>query len=165
MSSEIRHKMLAGNLQTTNYKLPTKGGFTLLEILIVLGLMVVIIGIGSFAGVNFYKTFALNSERDIVVSSLVKARNKAMNNFNESQQGLHIDATGYTIFQGSSYALRNQTYDELMSKNNFVTSSGLQDIVFDKLTGNLTTAEGSIVLSTSDGSRTISLNNEGRIDW
>ena len=88
-----------------------------------------------------------------------------MNNFNESQQGLHIDATGYTIFQGSSYALRNQTYDELMSKNNFVTSSGLQDIVFDKLTGNLTTAEGSIVLSTSDGSRTISLNNEGRIDW
>jgi len=157
--------MLASNLQTTNYNLKTKQGFTFIELLVVVAIMVMISGLGLFISLDFYKTYALNSERDIVVSIFMKARNRAANNFNESGHGIYINSDGYTVFQGSSYVSRNQTYDELIKRAYSVTSSGLQEIVFEQLTGNLTTSAGDVTLSNGVKSINISLNSEGRINW
>lgn len=142
-----------------------KQGFSLIELLIVIAIIVVISGLGLFVGLDFYKTYALNSERDIVTSVLMKARNRAANNLNESPHGLYIDSNGYTIFQGISYALRDQSHDEPIKRNNAVNVSGLQEVVFEQLSGNLTTTEGEITLSNGARSIIISLNNEGRINW
>ncbi len=118
-----------------------------------------------FIGLDFYKTYAISSERDIVIGVLMKARNKASNNFNQSSHGIFIDSTGYTVFQGTSYASRNQAYDELIKRNNSVTASGLSEIVFEQLTGSLITLQGDITLTNNVKSINISLNNEGRINW
>ena len=142
-----------------------KKGFSLIELLVVVAIIVVISGLGLFVGLDFYKTYALSSERDIVIGILMKARNRAANNFNESGHGIYINSDGYTVFQGSSYASRNQTYDELIKRINSVTSSGLQEIVFEQLTGNLTTSAGDVMLSNGVKSINISLNSEGRINW
>lgn len=140
-------------------------GFTLIELLIVVAITVIISSLGLFLNLDFYKTYALSSERDIVVGILMKARNKAANNFNQSAHGVFVDTNGYTIFKGSSYALRNASYDELIKRNNSVTASGIQEVVFEQLTGGLTTLEGDIVLDNNVKSVNISLNNEGRINW
>ncbi len=140
-------------------------GLTLIEVLIVVAIIVTISGLGLFVGLDFYKTHALNSERDIIVSILMKTRNKAANNFNESPHGVYIDSDGYTIFQGASYALRNQSYDEFIKRTNAVSASGLQEMVFEQLTGSLTTAAGDVTLSNGIKSTNISLNSEGRINW
>jgi len=140
-------------------------GFTLIEFLIVMTITAVIVGVGSFAGYDFYKTYALNAERDVLVSSLAKARNQSMNNLNESVHGVFIDANGYTVFQGSSYASRDQAYDELIKGNSLVTLTGIKEVTFEKLSGDLTTPEGDIDLSNGTRSTIISLNNEGRIEW
>lgn len=145
--------------------LSCRQGVSLIEVLIIVAIIVVISGLGLFVSLDFYKTYALNSERDTVVAILIKARNRAANNFNESKHGVYIDSTGYTIFQGSSYALRNQAYDELLKRNSSVNSSGLQEVVFEQLTGSLTTLEGDIAISNNVKSINISLNNEGRINW
>ena len=142
-----------------------KKGFSLIELLIVVAIIVVISGLGLFVSLDFYKTYALNSERDIVVGILMKARNKAANNFNQSAHGVFVDSTGYMVFQGSSYASRNTSYDELIKRNNSVTASGLSEIVFEQLTGGLTTSEGDVTLNNNVKSINISLNNEGRINW
>jgi len=128
-------------------------------------IIVIISGLGLFVGLDFYKTFALNSERDIVVGIIMKSRNKAANNFNESPHGVYVDVSGYTIFQGATYASRDQSYDEMIKRNSVVTASGLQEMVFEQLSGGLTTAEGDITLSNGAKSVTISMNNEGRINW
>lgn len=143
----------------------SKTGFSLVELLIVVAIIVVVSGLGLFVSLDFYKTYALNSERDIVIGILMKARNRATNNFNESRHGIFIDSTGYTIFQGTSYALRNTSYDELIKRSNSVTATGVSEIVFEQLTGSLTTGEGDITLSNNVKSINISLNNEGRINW
>jgi prepilin-type N-terminal cleavage/methylation domain-containing protein len=140
-------------------------GFTLIEFLIVLTIIAILVSIGSFAGYDFYKSYALNAERDVLVSSLIKARNQAVNNLNESPHGVFIDSNGYTLFEGSSYASRDPAYDELIKSNSLMTLTGLEEIVFDQLTGNLTTLEGNIDLSNGTRSAVISLNNEGRIEW
>lgn len=139
-------------------------GVTLIEVLIVVAIIVIISGLGLFVGIDFYKTYALNSERDIIVSILMKTRNKAANNFNESPHGVYIDSSGYAIFQGVSYASRNQSYDEFIKRTNAVSASGLQEMVFEQLTGSLTTAAGDVTLSNGVKSINISLNSEGRID-
>ena len=142
-----------------------KKGFSLIELLIVVAIIVVISGLGLFVSLDFYKTYALSSERDIVIGILMKARNKAANNFNQSAHGVFVDPDGYTIFQGSSYASRNTSYDEFVKRNNSITASGLSEIVFEQLTGGLTTSEGDVTLSNNVKSINISLNNEGRINW
>lgn len=155
------------SLKVFSYKknLSCRQGVSLIEVLIIVAIIVVISGLGLFVSLDFYKTYALNSERDAVVAILIKARNRAANNFNESKHGVYVDSNDYIIFQGSSYALRNQTYDELLKKNNSINSSGLQEVVFEQLTGNLTTLEGDITLSNNVKSINISLNSEGRINW
>jgi len=140
-------------------------GFSLIELLIVVAIIVVISGLSLFVGLDFYKTYALNSERDIVVGILMKIRNKAANNFNQSAHGVFIDSNGYTMFQGPSYALRNASYDEFVKRNSSVTESGLGEIVFEQLTGSLTSSAGDITLNNNVKSINISLNDEGRINW
>ena len=108
-------------------------GFSLVELLIVVAIIVTISGLGLFVGLDFYKTYALNSERDVMIGILMKARNKAANNFNQSAHGMFINSNGYTVFQGPSYASRNGAYDEFVARNNSVTESGLNEIVFEQL--------------------------------
>lgn len=140
-------------------------GFTLIELLIVVAIVIIISCLSLFVGLDFYKSHALSSEREVVVNILMKARNNALNNVNQSPHGVYIDSNGYTIFQGSSYAMRDMNYDEFIDINAVITSSGLQEIVFEQLSGDLTTPEGSINLTSNERSVTISLNNEGRINW
>lgn len=145
-------------------KLQTKNGFTLIELLVVVAIAIMISGLGLVINLDFYKIYALNLERDIVINIFIKARNRATSNFNESRYGIYINFDGYTVFQGSSYASRNQTYDELIKRSRSITSSGLQEIVFEQLTGNLTTNTGDVILSNNAKSINISLNSEGRIN-
>ena len=50
-------------------------GFTLVEILIAIALLIVILSLGLFISFDFYKNYAFRSEKNIIVSILQKARN------------------------------------------------------------------------------------------
>lgn len=161
MSNKYRKSLFA----LSTGKQATKQGFTLIEILVVVAIMVMIIGMGFSINFDFYKTYALSSERDIVIGVLMKARNKAANNFNQSAHGVFVNQNGYTMFQGPSYVSRNTSYDELIKRNNSVAVSGIQEIIFEQLTGSLTSSAGDVTLDNGAKSVNISLNSEGRINW
>lgn len=139
-------------------------GITIIETLVVLAIVAVVSGLGFFIGIDFYKMYALNSERDNLVSVLRRARSLSVNNFNQSAHGVYIELNRYTIFQGNSYAGRQAAYDQVFNVSPSVAIGGLQEIVFSQLSGDAS-ASTTIVLNNNRSSRLISTNYEGRINW
>lgn len=142
---------LAGNL-----------GFTLVEVVVVIAITTALAGLGLWASMGLYRSYALNAEEDIVASLLARARAYAMHNVGQSAHGLYFGSGEYVLFRGSSYALRNIQYDESTPVAYAITSTGLSEVVFAPLTGEANPA-GDIVLTDQRRSVIITVNNEGRI--
>jgi prepilin-type N-terminal cleavage/methylation domain-containing protein len=152
-------------------------GFTLVEILITIGLLVMIASLGLFISFDFYKGYSFRSERSTIVSVLQKARSQSMDNINEKRHGVHFQGNPlkYVIFECegcTSYSGSNSMDNPVDAAYSIsVTNPSLPfDVVFDQLTGdcvssNCSTNPLSINISDSGKQYTISVNNQGRIDW
>lgn len=141
-----------------------ESGFTLIEVLVVLALTTALFGLGAGVGGNFYNNQTLISERDNIVGMLRNARNRAMDNANQTSHGVYIGAGGYTEFDGASYASRNTDYDATFPRYPKVTITGPSEIVFAAMEG-ISNVSGTISVSSGAGTVGISINNEGRISW
>lgn len=141
-------------------------GFTILEIIVVVAILTIVFGYAVGAGSNFYFNQALIGERDSLVGMLRSARNRALDNVNQLSHGVYVStSTGrYIVFDGASYASRNQAYDLAFPKSGAVAASGPVEIVFAALDGT-SNVSGTITLTASAGSANISVNSEGRISW
>lgn len=139
-------------------------GFTLIEILIVISILSILVGLGLFIGIDFYRGYNLRLERNVAASVLQKARNQSMNNIGQSNHGVYIKDNGFTIFQGPSYVGRNISFDQTILSNPSITRSGLNEIVFSQLSGQ-SNASGTIILNNGTSSTTINVNYEGAISW
>src|ERR1039458_2199647 len=69
----------------------TTNGFTLIEVLVVMGILAILSTMGYLITIDFYKSYAFNAERDTIVSLLQKARAASLSNINESPHGVYFD--------------------------------------------------------------------------
>ena len=139
-------------------------GFTLVEVIIVVGMMTVLALFTVVITAGSYTRNVLESERDSVVSFLWRARARAIHNINQTGHGLFITTSSYIVFQGNSYAARSSTLDEVFPKSGGITSSGLSEIVFQPPEGS-SASTGTITLTNQAKSAMIIINGEGQIDW
>lgn len=150
-------------------RLPSKynytKGFTLIEILITLAIILTLAGTGLIFGLQQYRFYVLQYETDNIISMLRSARSKAMNNINDSNHGVYFNTNNYIVFQGSSYDSRNAAYDEILQKSPIINITGETEIVFKKLRGDTSTGSGEVNISNGAKTKTITLNDEGRISW
>lgn len=156
-------------------KTSTRSGFTLLEILVVMGLVLMVVAFGLIVSFDDYRGFTFRNERDIVVNVIQKARSQAMNNMcfgstctDGKPHGVYFGTTGqYIIFQGTTYASRDNAVDEVIeSKDNASTVTGLTSVVFNTVRGDAVTTGGSTLTVTQHGrSSTITIEPEGRVWW
>ncbi len=151
-----------------------KGGFTLIEMIIAIAILVFIFSFGIFISINSYKGYIFRSEKAVVVSILERARSRALNNMFETSHGVCFVSPNYIIFRGSSCDPADPL-NEVIPANTSVSITGLEEIspvVFEQLSGKLIpqlspqSQEYEIELE-QDGRapETISINNEGRINW
>lgn len=138
-------------------------GFTLIEILVVTVLMAMIFSLGFFVSFNSYKRYISSSEKEMLVTLLYKARNMAQNNVNGTSHGVHIDPSRYVLFQGTSYN-QNELSNQIFEKSAAIAVSGLLEVIFEPLSGNPNTT-GVITIAHDVETKTITILNEGRIDW
>ena len=151
-------------------------GFSLIEILIVIGLFAMIAGVTLIVSMDSFRGHSFYSERNVLISTIQKARSQAISNMcfgggcvDGKPHGVHIESTQYTVFQGSSWAGRDSAIDEVVSiTSKSVTASGFVDVIFEQLTGEATFSPSSshdIVLTDSAGkdSSTITITQAGRI--
>ena len=141
----------------------TNAGFTLIELVLAIGLTCLLGGLGLVVSMDFYRSYSSNLNTNILVSTLERARSRSLDNINEAPHGVHITSGNYILFQGPSYG-SDPAYDEPIPVNAGVTTTGLSDIVFDQLTGE-TSQPGIIVVHNGPKTASISINSDGRIDW
>jgi len=78
---------------------------------------------------------------------------------------VEMQAGTATLFRGTSFASRNTAYDEALSIPASVSSSGLTEVQFAKLTAAPNTTGSITLTSTTSDTKTITINSEGTIDY
>jgi len=116
-------------------------GFTALEILISIAVMLMLVSIISSVFSDFNRNQALETETASIVSLLEKARLETVGNKDATNFGVHFETGKAVRFQGSSYSSTNpsnevQTLNPLVKISTIALAGGASDIVFAKLSGN-----------------------------
>lgn len=150
---------------TTHYRLPVaRKGFTLIELLIAVGIATVILALGLFFNGRSYERGVADSERDTVVGLIAKARSEAMENLDQANHGFYAASSTYVVFEGVSYASRTAALDETFPRSSRVTLGGITEIVFRASDG-AALATGTLTIATGIKSLSVTVNQEGMIDW
>jgi type II secretory pathway pseudopilin PulG len=141
-------------------------GFTMIEILLVVGIAVSIFFLSAPFGLNFYRTQVVEETQDNINTALQRARHNAILQKNDSSFGVKFNTTlgSYTIFQGISFAERVTDQDEI-----FYLPAGItlevpdgEEIVFSKLTGTPNSSGvGSISINLNGVIKTITVDENG----
>lgn len=148
-----------------------RDGFTLVEILVVMGMLAMIFVIGSLVNINFYTRELTSSEETTLIGILQKARSRSMNNLHQSSHGIHFDESeeNYVLFRGTEYIPDADTNETVPRNPNIDIDPSSGDVVFEQLSGNLvSTSSEEITLTLSDNSgrtKEINIKANGLIDW
>lgn len=168
--------------------LTSHSGFTFIEVLVAIAILVMIISLGLFMSMDVFRGYLHRSERDTVVSILSQARSDAINNIcigsacaDGKAHGVCLLAPNYIIFQGATYNAGmpmnqiipgNSAIDIASNHSSFFTCGTGTGAVFDQLTGKLSPQLSLITdelkITISEPGRpdsVITINNEGRINW
>jgi prepilin-type N-terminal cleavage/methylation domain-containing protein len=146
-------------------------GFTLMEVIVVIGLLAVFAVMGLSYSFDSYRGYLFRSEYTSFVNMLAKARNQALNNFNESCHGITILADEYRIFKTDECNLNDVDDYKGFPRNSSLTFDGPDTIMFDQLTGNLNSGscdgDDPCTITFGYGLRTksVEINRFGGIAW
>lgn len=141
-------------------------GFTLIEVIVVLGIFAILSTMGLLVSMDSYRSYSFRSEQTVVLSLLQKARNQSMANINQKPHGVYIDQVGvqYTLFQGADYSHRDTAQDIVFPGNASYVLGGVPEVDFTQLTGNPATAGNITIDDHIHPLVTISVNSEGQIN-
>lgn len=147
-------------------------GFSLIEVVISLAVMIILISIMITLGRSFNNTENLENSGKIIEEKISLAKARSLGALNDTNYGVHFEVNRLVIFAGSTYvngAPANEvfTLPDNISINSISLAGGGQDMVFGRLTG--TTANfGTIGIQvTSDASKfkQITINEEGQVSF
>jgi prepilin-type N-terminal cleavage/methylation domain-containing protein len=153
--------------------LKDNGGFTLFEILVVMGLILIIGSFSLYFGIDRLRGYSFHGDRDDLVALLEHARALSVTNIcygnpcmESTPHGVSIQPRAFVLFQGQNYSSADHTYDVAIDRSPDVEENGLSEVVFAQLSGNVLTP-GTITLTDQSTLKTslISTEDEGRIVW
>ncbi len=146
-------------------------GFTLMEMLMVIGILSMVGAMSMFLDINSFRGSAFRAEVSALGVAMQTARADALNNINQARHGVAIHPggyDGYIIFEGNTYATRDASKDVPIKSSYTVNldASSPTEAVFDQLSGNAN-VNGPITLVDPNRGMTgvIILNNEGQISF
>jgi prepilin-type N-terminal cleavage/methylation domain-containing protein len=147
-----------------------KNGFTLIEIVVVMGIMAILLTI-VFASFNaFDRSQGVDKDVETIVAMVRQAQNQTLGSKNLSQYGVKLATTSVTLFAGATYTSSDPANEvfALHAGNtiqNISLTASSTSIVFQRLTGN-TVQEGTFVVRSADGqfSRTVTMYKTGIIN-
>ena len=154
------------NFQFSIFKFGKGAGVSIIEVLVAIGILIVLISLGLFLSMDFYRTYSFHSDKDLVISILQKARNRAVSNINQSSYSVYYDDTKkeLVIFEGSVYVPNDPSNENIPIERLGITWPGI--INFEQLTGNVAAAPLEITLiSVGKPSLTITIKEQGRINY
>lgn len=147
-------------------------GFSLIEILVVLAILGFVGAFTVILSIDSYRAQTFRSERDIIVSTLHKARSQAINNIclgatctGGLPHGVHVESGSYTIFQGATYNASDPLNYTVEGSLGVVISPTPTDIVFAQLSGEVASTSHMTLTDQYGKTSTIDVEASGRVFW
>lgn len=152
-------------LQPTNYNLPTKRGFTLIEMM----LSVATIGIMAGMAIPIYQSFQMRNDLDImtveIAQTLRRAQVLSQAVDGDISWGVKIQNDSLVLFKGISYIARDTSFDEMFEMPLTITPSGMTEVIFTKFSGWPQTTGTTTLTSNNNETRTITINTKGMVSY
>lgn len=149
--------------------------FTLIELLLIVGILIILVGLAIPAFRFFQKETDLNNSTEEIINTLRLAQNKTLASEGDSQWGVYFSTTSvpnqYILFKGVNFVSRATSSDESHNLPSSVEISeinltgGFPNVIFDRVTG-ATNQPGEISLRLKDDIlkfRLISIQPSGKI--
>jgi len=144
-----------------------KKGFTLIEIMLSVTIIIFLAVLVLPTSVSFYQTQQLDAATDGVIQSLRRAQLKALSQ-GDNNFGVYVGSgqtSQYFLFTGNSY--EDRTDEEIFEISNSISFSGVSEVLFSKTQGKpiLTGTGNDIILTQNTQTKTININEVGRINF
>lgn len=128
------------NAKETHKKSKSMAGFTVLEILIVVSVLLVIISIVVSPFSSFRNRSILNTEVENIITLLNEARSNTLASLNDSEYGVHFEANRMVLFKGNLFTEpdpdnKEIIFDQTVYISNILLTGGGANVIFNRLTG------------------------------
>lgn len=150
-------------------------GFTIIEFVIGMALMVVLIGAALPIYSNLQVSAQLNESSEELMHMMRLARARSVERYNNSSHGVYIEVNPaapdrVVLYQGFSYASRDAGYDRVTALDAALSlaptlSGGVVDITFSRTFGAPSTTGTIVITHSTAGNRALSLNGAGRVAY
>lgn len=153
---------------------PVKIGFTIIELVVVLGVLAITLAVASLNLTGIQNKTYLTTTVSTVVADIKKQQIKAMTGATEGRSdhdayGIYFEADRYTLFHGAAYSPSELSNSVVMLENNVHVSANTfpsDEIVFDAISGEVegfTAGQDTITLTNinTNEAKTITINRYG----
>ncbi len=143
--------------------------YTLIEILIVIGVLAILTGLASLSIVSFSKSGDIETSQAIVLGALKEARGNSIANIDDKAWGVYLEAERVIVFasSGAGYnpADPSNSVRVLASHTglSWELGGGGEQIEFAQKTAK-TANSGTITVTGSSSNKNIIINSEGMIE-
>jgi len=141
-------------------------GFTLVETLTVIFIIIVMILISVYAFVSLQKKSGLDATVEQLINVIRTAQSRTLASEGASQYGVYFESSQYTLFKGSDYGSRDPSFDKVYEISLEIYDINLIDsqVVYDRLTGLSNSGDVSLRLVQDNNiNTTIYIEGSGRV--
>jgi prepilin-type N-terminal cleavage/methylation domain-containing protein len=144
----------------------TQGGFTLIELILVMSLMAILLGFVSINLMHSQQTATSSAIEGMLVADLRQQQLKSMigdteGRANADQYGIHFDLKSYVFFHGTYSAVDPANFVVNLD-GNFQFDSPGTEVVFQKVSGETSSVSNVVLRDASNGNtKTITINKYG----
>lgn len=147
------------------HRFQKNGGFTFIEIILVVAL----IGITAGISIPVYQSFQTRNDLEIsgitIAQTLRRAQILSQAVDGDMSWGVNVEVGNIILFKGESFSLRDTKFDEVFSMPTSISVSGLEEIVFEKFTGEPQNTGTTTLTSINNEKRSININSKGTISY
>lgn len=142
-----------------------QSGFTLIEVLLSVTIISVLVGMS----LPVYESYVRRNDLDVTAQGIVamfrRAATYARAGNEDNAWSVRVESTKATLYQGIDFANRDTATDEIVPLPASITSSFIGDLQFTKLNATPSVIGSMILTSTTNDTRTISINAKGMVDY
>lgn len=136
-------------------------GFSLTELLLVIGLLLFLFSFAAPVGMNFYRNRVSQELSIKILSNLRQAQNQAFYQQNDSAYGVKFHSDSYVLFKGTSYS-EGDPYNQVFDLPDNAEVTGIDEIVFSQMNG--TSSAETLQIERFGETDEIVINKEGKIE-
>ncbi|MEN9524191.1 MAG: hypothetical protein RL536_260 [Candidatus Parcubacteria bacterium] len=138
-----------------------RSAFTIVELIIVIGIILILLGIGAYALVGYRTAKQLDTITDSIVAKLEEAKTNSMSGKNGTNFGVAFTSSSYIYWSGVSYVSGSANNVEIPISANFTITSSIPGtdhaVKFAHLTGVPNVSGTTTITNISNASTTDSI--------